>query len=104
MGPDDQHHDPATSDSPGPEVPAPTPARGSESDEGHQLHVPGMMLGTALVLEVRPHDVPFQIYDGQTFFKVVYDKMLEVPAQVYGSALGSSYQQQGLTLSKQFKA
>ena len=64
----------------------------------------GELCGTQAVLEVRPHDVPFQIYDGQTFFKVVYDKMLEVPAQVYGSALGSSYQQQGLTLSKQFKA
>ncbi|MCH7566098.1 MAG: 2'-deoxycytidine 5'-triphosphate deaminase [Nitrospirota bacterium] len=64
----------------------------------------GEICGTQVVLEVRPHDVPFQIYDGQTFFKVVYDKMLEVPAQVYGSALGSSYQQQGLTLSKQFKA
>ncbi|MEE8608409.1 MAG: hypothetical protein V3S55_12460 [Nitrospiraceae bacterium] len=49
MGPDDQHHDPAPSGSPGPEVPTPTPARGSESDEGHQLHVPGMMLGTALM-------------------------------------------------------
>ena len=55
-------------------------------------------------LEVRPHDVPFLIHDGQTFFKVVYDQMLAVPAQMYGTTLGSSYQRQALTLSKHFKA
>ncbi len=64
----------------------------------------GELHGTQVVLEVRPHDVPFLIHDGQTFFKVVYDRMLECPTQVYGSALGSSYQQQGLTLSKPFKS
>ncbi len=63
----------------------------------------GEMHGTQVVLEVRPHDVPFLIHDGQTFFKVVYDRMLKRPTQVYGSALGSSYQRQGLTLSKHFK-
>ncbi|MGH7166063.1 MAG: 2'-deoxycytidine 5'-triphosphate deaminase, partial [Nitrospiraceae bacterium] len=35
----------------------------------------GELRGTQVVLEVRPHDVPFLIYDGQTFFKVVYDRM-----------------------------
>ncbi len=64
----------------------------------------GELRGTQVVLEVRPHDVPFLIHDGQTFFKVVYERMLASPAQVYGSALGSSYQRQGLTLGKQFKA
>lgn len=64
----------------------------------------GEIRGTQVVLEVRPHDVPFLIYDGQTFFKVVYEKMVEPPHHVYGSALGSSYQRQGLTLSKHFKA
>jgi len=63
----------------------------------------GEITGTQAVLEVRPHDVPFLIYDGQTFFKVVYERMLEEPAQVYGVSLGSSYQYQGLTLSKHFK-
>jgi dCTP deaminase len=63
----------------------------------------GEIKGTQVVLEVRPHDVPFLIHDGQTFFKVVYDRMLEMPMQVYGASLGSSYQRQGLTLSKQFK-
>jgi dCTP deaminase len=63
----------------------------------------GEIKGTQVVLEVRPHDVPFLIYDGQTFFKVVYEKMIEPPTHVYGSTLGSSYQRQGLTLSKHFK-
>ncbi|MGQ0695889.1 MAG: 2'-deoxycytidine 5'-triphosphate deaminase [Nitrospiraceae bacterium] len=63
----------------------------------------GEIKGTQVVLEVRPHDVPFLIHDGQTFFKVVYDRMLDIPSQLYGTTLGSSYQRQGLTLSKHFK-
>ena len=59
--------------------------------------------GTQVVLEVRPHDVPFLIHDGQTFFKVMYEKMLDTPDTIYGSAIGSNYHQQGLTLSKHFK-
>lgn len=59
--------------------------------------------GTQVVLEVRPHDVPFLIHDGQTFFKVLYEKMLDTPDEVYGSTIGSNYHQQGLTLSKHFK-
>ena len=65
--------------------------------------VSGKRKGTQVVLEVRPHDVPFLIHDGQTFFKVVYEKMLTNPTQLYGARLGSSYHQQGLTLSKHFK-
>ncbi len=64
----------------------------------------GELKGTQVVLEVRPHDVPFLIHDGQTFFKVVYEHMLSSPSRLYGTAMGSSYQQQGLSLSKQFKA
>ncbi len=67
-------------------------------------HGRGEIHGTQVVLEVRPHDVPFLIHDGQTFFKVVYEKMTEVPTELYGVSLGSSYQRQGLTLSKHFKA
>jgi dCTP deaminase len=63
----------------------------------------GDLLGTPIVLEVRAHDVPFLIHDGQTFFKVLYERMHERPEKVYGQDIGSSYQFQGLTLSKQFK-
>jgi dCTP deaminase len=72
-------------------------------DPGFGYGAKGEIKGTQVVLEVRPHDVPFLIHDGQTFFKVVYDKMMDVPTQLYGSGLGSSYQRQTLTLSKHFK-
>jgi dCTP deaminase len=63
----------------------------------------GELHGTPIVLEVRAHDVPFLIHDGQTFFKVFFERMQARPEKVYGEGLGSSYQFQGLTLSKQFK-
>lgn len=72
-------------------------------DPGFGYGAEGEIAGTQVVLEVRPHDVPFLIHDGQTFFKVVYDRMLDVPNRLYGVGLGSSYQRQGLTLSKHFK-
>ncbi len=64
----------------------------------------GSRKGTQVVLEVRPHDVPFMIRDGQTFFKIVYEKMAALPERLYGTLIGSSYHRQGLTLSKHFKA
>ncbi|MBM3855404.1 MAG: 2'-deoxycytidine 5'-triphosphate deaminase [Verrucomicrobia bacterium] len=73
-------------------------------DPGFGYGARGEIKGTQVVLEVRPHDVPFLIHDGQTFFKVVYDRMQDAPSQLYGVGLGSSYQQQALTLSKHFKA
>jgi len=73
-------------------------------DPGFGYGSKGEIRGTQAVLEVRPHDVPFLIHDGQTFFKVVYDRMIEKPNRLYGVGLGSSYQRQGLTLSKHFKA
>lgn len=72
-------------------------------DPGFGYGAEGEIAGTQVVLEVRPHDVPFLIHDGQTFFKVVYDRMLDVPNRLYGVGMGSSYQQQALTLSKHFK-
>ncbi|MFO0775783.1 MAG: 2'-deoxycytidine 5'-triphosphate deaminase [Nitrospiraceae bacterium] len=71
-------------------------------DPGFGYGAKGELGGTQVVLEVRPHDVPFLIHDGQTFFKVVYDRMLGLPSKLYGATLGSSYQQQTLTLSKHF--
>ncbi|BCA54686.1 putative 2-deoxycytidine 5-triphosphate deaminase [Nitrospira sp. KM1] len=72
-------------------------------DPGFGYGLDGEIAGTQVVLEVRPHDVPFLIHDGQTFFKVMYDRMIDVPQRLYGVGLGSSYQRQGLTLSKHFK-
>lgn len=59
--------------------------------------------GTRAVLEVRAHEVPFQLEDGQLFCKLVYERLTDPPDVAYGAALASSYQNQELTLSKQFK-
>ncbi|MEQ8763345.1 MAG: 2'-deoxycytidine 5'-triphosphate deaminase [Planctomycetota bacterium] len=64
----------------------------------------GQLRGTAAVLEVRPHDVPFLIEDNQVFFKLKFYRTAEKPDRLYGdSNLGSSYQGQGLRLSKHFR-
>jgi len=61
--------------------------------------------GTRAVLEVRPHDVPFLIEDGQVFFKLSLFRTLEDPEIVYGDRrLQSHYQGQGLRLSKHFRS
>ncbi|MCY4404791.1 MAG: 2'-deoxycytidine 5'-triphosphate deaminase, partial [Rhodospirillaceae bacterium] len=59
--------------------------------------------GTRAVLEVRSHDVPFVIEDGQTIGRLLFEPLTERPAELYGHGIGSSYQRQGLALAKQFK-
>ena len=63
----------------------------------------GSLRGTKVVMEVRAREVPFMVYDGQTSFKVRFERLRSRPARVYGEGLGSSYQHQALTLSKQFR-
>ena len=63
----------------------------------------GEVRGTRSVLEVRPHDVPFRIEDGQVFFKIRYEKMAGQPQISYGKEIGSHYYAQELALSKHFK-
>jgi len=59
--------------------------------------------GTRAVLEVRSHGVPFTIEDGQLVGRLKYEHLTDVPDQLYGMESGSSYQRQGLTLSKHFQ-
>lgn len=59
--------------------------------------------GTHAVLEVRSHEVPFVLEDGQDVGRLEYERLLEAPEKIYGPKIGSSYQSQGLSLSKQFK-
>jgi dCTP deaminase len=59
--------------------------------------------GSRAVLEVRSHEVPFLIEHGQTMGRLMYEPLIARPDQLYGSGIGSSYQSQGLTLSKHFK-
>jgi dCTP deaminase len=63
----------------------------------------GSVLGTKVVMEVRAREVPFMVYDGQTSFKVMFERLRARPERLYGEGLGSSYQRQTLTLSKQFR-
>lgn len=60
-------------------------------------------LGTHAVMEVRPHDVPFMVEDGQTFCRLKFEKVVERPVVVYGKQIHSNYHSQRLTLSKYFK-
>ena len=88
---------------------------------------PGFGYGTRsrAVLEVRAHDVPFVVEDGQPVGRLVYERMLERPDKLYGESIGSSYSgsetsgqiafslyggsigstyhEQGLRLGKQFR-
>lgn len=59
--------------------------------------------GARAVLEVRSHDVPFLIEDGQTFCSMKFEHNTEVPAFTYGADIKSNYQGQGLKLGKHFK-
>ncbi|UYV39327.1 2'-deoxycytidine 5'-triphosphate deaminase [Rhodobacteraceae bacterium D3-12] len=59
--------------------------------------------GSRGVLEVRCHESPFVLEDGQVVGRLVYERMAEVPAQLYGSGIASNYQGQGLKLSKHFR-
>jgi dCTP deaminase len=59
--------------------------------------------GTRAVLEVRAHEVPFLMEHGQMVGRLNYIPLLSRPDKVYGTEIGSSYQQQALTLSKQFR-
>ena len=59
--------------------------------------------GSRAVLEVRSREVPFILEHGQIVGRLVYEKMLTRPDQLYGSGIGSNYQAQGLKLSKHFR-
>ena len=54
------------------------------------------------VLEVRSHEVPFLLEDGQVVGRLAFETMAEAPDGLYGSIGSSNYQGQGLKLSKHF--
>ena len=71
-------------------------------DPGFGFGDNGSIRGVQPVLEVRAHDVPFMIEHGQTVCTLTFEKMLQAPEKLYGTDIGSSYQGQGLILSKHF--
>ena len=72
-------------------------------DPGFGHHAAGGA-GSRGVLEVRCHEAPFVLEHGQVVGRLVYERMAELPQQLYGSGTASNYQGQGLKLSKHFKA
>ncbi len=59
--------------------------------------------GARAVLEVRSYEVPFVIEHGQVVGRLVYERLTAPPQRPYGKGVGSSYQRQGIALSKHFK-
>lgn len=68
---------------------------------GHQAAGGG---GSRGVLEVRCHEAPFVLEHAQIVGRLVYERMQQEPAQLYGAGIASNYQGQGLKLSKHFKS
>jgi dCTP deaminase len=66
-------------------------------------HEAGLGRGARAVLEVRSREVPFVLEHAQIIGRLVFERLTDTPPQVYGSALGSNYQRQGLKLSKHFR-
>ena len=66
-------------------------------------HASGGGEGARAVLEVRAHEVPFTLEDGQIVGRLLYEPLCEPPEQVYGRGIGAHYQRQGLKLSKHFR-
>ncbi len=64
----------------------------------------GELRGTRAILEVRSHEVPYALRDGQNVGRLIYESLLARPHRLYGQEeSGSSYQYQELGLSKQFR-
>lgn len=60
--------------------------------------------GTPAVLEVRAHDVPFLVEDGQVFFRLKFFRTSARPNRIYGEGRGGrSYGNQDLTLARVFR-
>jgi dCTP deaminase len=53
---------------------------------------------------VRSREVPFILEHGQLVGRLVYERMLSRPEQLYGQGIGSNYQAQNLKLSKHFRS
>jgi dCTP deaminase len=58
--------------------------------------------GSRAVLEVRSHEVPVLLEDGQMVCRLAYEPMAGAPEALYGASGTSNYQGQDLKLSKHF--
>lgn len=60
-------------------------------------------VGSRAVLEIRSFEIPFVLRHGQLVGRLVYERLAAIPDKLYGPAIGSAYQRQGLMLAKQFR-
>ncbi|MFT5049886.1 MAG: dCTP deaminase [Chlamydiales bacterium] len=73
-------------------------------DSGFGWNASGPSTGTPAVLEVRAHDVPFLVEDGQVFFRLRFSRTTGPPEQIYGQGREAhSYRNQDLTLGRMFR-
>jgi dCTP deaminase len=72
-------------------------------DPGFGFDPAGQSPGSRAALEVRAHDVPFMVENRQRVCRLTFERMAEPPTELYGGAIGSSYQWQTDTLSRHFK-
>jgi dCTP deaminase len=71
---------------------------------GCDARAAGEPRGTPAVLEVRAHDVPFLVEEGQAFFRLKFFRTTGAPERPYGLARGGpSYARQDLTLARAFR-
>ena len=66
-------------------------------------YLPGRAHGSRAALEVRAHDVPFVVEDGQPICRLTFERMVAAPDRLYGTDSGSNYQGQETTLGKHFR-
>jgi dCTP deaminase len=59
--------------------------------------------GTTAVLEVRAHNIPFRLTCGQAICKIIYERMSEIPFELYSRGIGSNYTGTEPKLSKYFR-
>ena len=59
--------------------------------------------GTPAVLEVRAHDVPFLVEEGQVLFRLQFFRTSQTPDHLYGEGR-ESYRHQDLTLARTFRS
>ena len=71
-------------------------------DPGFGYRGEGWPSGSRATLEVRARDVAFMVEHGQRICKLTFERLHEATEMLYGQSIGSTYQDQKLTLSKHF--
>ncbi|TML63498.1 MAG: 2'-deoxycytidine 5'-triphosphate deaminase [Actinobacteria bacterium] len=71
-------------------------------DPGFGFSPVGWPDGSRATLEVRARDVSFVVEHGQRLCRLIFERLVEETELVYGQGIGSTYQDQKLTLSKHF--